>query len=302
MRKKLYAAICFTYLIFMQAIPAKAELVAENFNGIIYIEKATVSELEDLFKKYHYTRFRGLEDYKFPAIFINHMPTDYREIPSAKYRNEVFIRMLTPLALKLNEEISNERHALLRLERSYHRNKKLTPEETQKLENLALKYDYFIRTPNPEIRIPNQLEELKLRINVIPPSIFVAAAAIETNWGMSRLAFEANSLYKEKIWYTNEGLEPLENKDDGYRFKVFDRIIDSMRSYALTFNSKTAFYNAWKAREVAIERQDKLIGESIAYSLSLATNLPNYVGILDYTTAFYDLLSIDNGILMRIAE
>jgi len=302
MKKHLYAFICFIYLIFIHSISAKAELITENFNGIIYVEQATVNELEELFKKHHYTRFRGLKDNHFPAIFINHMPTDYREIKSAKYRNEVFIRMLTPLALKINEEISNERHALLRLERSYIRNKKLTPEETQKLENLALKYDYFIRNHDPDIRINNQLAELKLRINVIPPSIFVAAAAIETNWGMSRIAHEANSLYKEKVWYTNEGLEPTENKDDGYRFKIFERLIDSMRSYALTFNSNTAFFNAWKAREVAIERQDKLIGESIAYSLSLATNLQNYVGILDYTTAFYDLLSIDNGILIRISE
>ena len=302
MRKKLYTLICLTYLIFMPYLPAKAEPIVENFNGIIYVEKATVKELEDLFKKYHYTRFRGLKDSNFPAIFINHMPTDYREISSAKYRNEVFIRMLTPLALKINEEISNERHMLLRLERSYMKNKKLTPEQTQKLENLALKYDYFIRDKDPDLRIPNQITQLKLRINAIPPSIFVAAAAIETNWGMSRIAHEANSLYKEKVWYTNEGLEPMENKDDGYRFKIFARLIDSMRSYALTFNSNTAFFNAWKTREAAEGRQDKFIGESMAYSLSLATNLPNYVGILDYTTAFYDLLAIDTGNLTRIAE
>lgn len=300
--RKFCAIIAFLYAVLIQSSPAKAELISENFNGIIYVEKTTVQELEDLFKKYRYTRFRGLKNDNFPAIFINHMPTDYKDIQSAKYRNEVFIRMLTPLALKINEEISNERHTLLRLERNYIRHKGLTPEEMQKLENMALKYDYFVRNKNPEDRIPNLISQLKLRINIIPPSIFVAAAAIETNWGTSRIAFEANSLYKEKVWYTNEGLEPLENKDDGYRFKIFERIIDSMRSYALTFNSNIAFYNAWKAREEAIGRQDRLIGESIAYSLSLATNLPNYVGILDYTTAFYDLLAIDKGNLIRIAE
>lgn len=296
--------IFLSFFIFCLCLPSplRAEPVIENFNGVLYVKQATVSEIEELFKKHHYTRFRALNNYEFPAIFMDKLPTDYLSIKSQKYRNELFIRMLTPLALKINEELSNERHTLLRLERSYNRKKSLTPEETEKLENLALKYDYFTRPKNPETRIPNQLKNLKQRINIIPPSIFVAVAAMETNWGTSRIALQANSLYKEKVWYTNEGLEPLENKDDGYRFKIFDRLIDSMRSFALTFNSNISYESAWMTRETAIIRQKNLIGQSIAYSLSHASNLPNYVGILDYTTAFYDFLALDNGNLKRIKE
>lgn len=292
----------FFILHLFYALPANAELITHNFNGVIYVDKTTVAEIEDLFKKNHYTRFRALQNYEFPAIFINKLPSDYLQISPQKYRNELFIRMMTPLALKINEELSNERHTLLRLERSYDKNQKLSPEETEKLENLALKYDYFTRAKNPDTRIPNQLKNLKQRIDIIPPSIFVAVAAMETNWGTSRVAIEANSLYKEKVWYTNEGLEPKENKDDGYRFKIFDRLIDSMRSFALTFNSNISYESAWIARENATLRQKKLIGQSIAYSLSHASNLPNYVGILDYTTAFYDFLALDNGNLKRIKE
>lgn len=296
--------IFLSFFIFCLCLPSplRAEPVIENFNGVLYVKQATVSEIEELFKKHHYTRFRALNNYEFPAIFMDKLPSDYLSIKSQKYRNELFIRMLTPLALKINEELSNERHTLLRLERSYNRKKSLTPEETEKLENLALKYDYFTRPKNPEARIPNQLKNLKQRINIIPPSIFVAVAAMETNWGTSRIALQANSLYKEKVWYTNEGLEPLENKDDGYRFKIFDRLIDSMRSFALTFNSNISYESAWITRETAIIRQKNLIGQSIAYSLSHASNLPNYVGILDYTTAFYDFLALDNGNLKRIKE
>jgi hypothetical protein len=48
-----------------------------------------------------------------------------------------------------------------------------------------------------------------------------------------------------------------------------------------------------------LERHGVIYGEDIAYSLSLASNLPNYAGITDYTTAFYDLYSIDKGYLDR---
>ena len=289
--------ICILFL--LHANPTKAELVSHEFNGVIYVEESTVEELEALFKKHGYTRFRGLKNYEYPAIFVNKIPVDYDLIEQQKYRNELFIRILTPLAIKINEEISNERHVLLRLERSYQRNKSLTAEETELLENLAKKYDYFVRSPEAETRISNMLSHLKQRINIIPPSIFVAIAAMETNWGTSRLVKQANSLYKEKVWYSDEGIEPLENKDDGYKFKIFDSLIDSMRSFALTFNSNIAYESAWMDREQATFRQKKLIGESMAYSLAHASNLPNFVGILDYTTAFYDFLALDNGKLKR---
>ena len=191
------------------------------------------------------------------------------------------------------------KEVLLRLERNYKENHALTPEETEKLEELSKKYDYFTRLKNDQ-RIETQFKNLKTRIDIIPPSILIATAAIESNWGFSRIANVANSLYKEKLWYTTEGLEPLENKDDGYRFKIFDSLIDSMRSFALTFNSNINYATVWEAREGLRARRGKVFGESIAYTLAISSKLPNFAGILDYTTAFYDLYSLDKGKLKRI--
>ena len=295
MKKYLIALLFFVFLSFS----AHAEIKTREFNGVIYVDETTVAEIEDLFQKHNYIRFRARDDNEFPAIFIQKLPTDFRDIKSQKYRNELFIRMLTPLAIKINEEISNERQLLLRLERKYQKDKQLSAEDTQKIEDLALKYDYFTRAKGNQ-RIDMQLEQLKLRINIIPPSLLVAIAAMESNWGFSRVANVANSLYKEKVWFTNEGLEPLENKEDGYRFKIFDSLIDGMRSYALIFNSNINYQNVWITREEAEKRRPYMIGENMAYTLSLASNLQNYVGILDYTTAFYDFMQLDNGKLKRV--
>lgn len=280
---------------------AHAEIKTREFNGVIYVEETTVAELEDLFKKHNYNRFLAIKNREFPAIFIQKMPTDFLEIKSQKYRNELFIRMLTPLAIKINEELYNERQGLLRLDRRFQSNQSLSEEDTKKLEDLCLKYDYFTRAKGIE-RIKLQIDQMKMRINTIPPSLMVAIAAMESDWGFSRVANEANSLYKEKVWFTDEGLEPLENKDDGYRFKIFNSLLDSMRSYALTFNSNINYQYVWQTRADAEKRLPYLVGESMAYTLSLASNLPNYVGILDYTTAFYDFMQLDNGKLKRIKE
>ncbi len=279
-------------------LSAFAEIKIREAGGMLYVENATVKETENLFAKYGYTRFLSLQDSAYPAILLKTLPTDFQNIKSQKYRNELFIRIVTPLALKINEEISNERETLLRIERHFLKDNTLNEADSQKLEELALKYDFFTRLKGIE-RTASQLKNLKLRIQPIPPSILVAAAAMESNWGFSRIANEAHSLYKEKVWYTTDGLEPLENKNDGYRFKIFDSLIEGMRSYALTFNSNINYETIWNARDGLIKRRGFAIGESIAYALSTASNLPNYNGILDYTAAFYDLLALDMGHLKK---
>lgn len=294
---------CLFVILFLYCtIPfAFAEIKTREFNGVIYVEETTVAELEDLFEKHNYRRFLALKNREFPAILIKKMPIDFLDIKSQKYRNELFIRMITPLAIKVNEELYNERQALLRLERRFQKDHSLSEDDIKKLDELSLKYDYFTRRTGTD-RIRLQFEQLKLRINIIPPSLMVAIAAMESDWGFSRVANEANSLYKEKVWFTEEGLEPLENKDDGYRFKIFNSLIDSMRSYALTFNSNINYQYVWQTRADAEKRLPYMVGESMAYTLSLASNLPNYVGILDYTTAFYDFMHLDNGKLKRIEK
>ena len=269
-----------------------------EFGGILYVENTSVNELEELFKKYKYSRYQALDNNAYPAIFTRTMPGDFTQIRSQNKRNELFIRILAPLALKINEEIANERNTLLRLERRFSQNGSLSNAEQKKLEGLAVKYDYFTRLKGSE-RTDNQLKNLKMRIDSIPPSILIAAAAMESNWGTSRIAMQANSLYKEKVWFTNEGLEPLENKDDGYRFKIFPSLLDSMRSFARTFNSNINYQSIWMARKGFADRHGAIIGESIAYALSTSSNLPNFAGILDYTTAYYNLVSIDIGHLKR---
>ena len=288
----------FTY--FSLIISAQAKINITTYSGLTYVENATVQELEELYKKHKYQRFHALDDNAYPAIFVKTLPSDFGDIKSQKYRNELFIRILTPLALKVNQELQNERNQLLKIESSLNKNQTLTEFEINHLNELAKKYDFFTRDEDQE-RYKKQITNLKSRINIIPPSIFIAAAAMESNWGFSRIALKANSLYKEKVWFTDEGLEPLENANDGYRFRIFDSLIESMRSFALKFNSDINYQPVWFAREAKASTKDPLLGESMAYTLANSSNLPNFAGILTYTTAFYDLYSLDLGHL-KIGE
>lgn len=51
-----------------------------EFGGIIYVENATVQELEDFFKIHKYQRFRALDGDAYPAIFVRTLPRDFRRL------------------------------------------------------------------------------------------------------------------------------------------------------------------------------------------------------------------------------
>lgn len=51
------------------------------------------------------------------------------------------------------------------------------------------------------------LKRLELKVDIVPPSLLMAAAAIESDWGTNRIVREGNSLYKELAWYTDKDLK-----------------------------------------------------------------------------------------------
>ena len=177
--------LLFFFISLIFPLVSNAKMLTKYFNGITYVENATIQELEEIYKKHKYLRFRALDNNAYPAIIVKTLPKDFADIKSLKYRNELFIRILTPIALKINQEISNERNALLRIEKSFNKNNNLTEYEIKKLDELAKKYDYFTLAQDKEL-YKKQINNLKFRINIIPPSILIATAAMETNWGFSR--------------------------------------------------------------------------------------------------------------------
>ena len=150
---------------------------------------------------------------------------------------------VAPLAIRVNDEILDERLNILALADSSENGKKLTPKQMAFIEEKAAKYDVFTHHKG-HLRYSYMLDELQRKIHVIPPSILITAAALETNWGTSRIVKEGNSLYKILNWYSDEGLKPLgEKEDDTYRIKTYPDILSSMQEFALKLNSELKYAN-----------------------------------------------------------
>lgn len=261
------------------------------------LKDVTVKELQAIYNKYGYSHYLIVKNAEIPPIFLEHFPTDFDKLPASDERNELFIRIVTPLALKLNQEIMAEREQMLELEKRYLAQKNLTKEEEQALEALAKKYDVFTRLKGEE-RIKLYFNQLKIKINQVYPSFLISIAAVETDWGSSRIVKEANSLYKELVWHTPEGLTPQgENEDHTYKIRIFPNLYESMKSYALKFNSNISYEHARFLRDLRYRSEMVPSGKGVVHAMLFQSPLKNYIGILDYTITFYQLMLLDQATL-----
>ena len=295
----LFVFCCFS-LVCRAGDLSETDISITEKNGELYIEDTSVKALKTLFKKIKYKDYIHMPVMAYPAIFLKKIPKDFDSIEDESYRNRLFIQMLTPVALKVNEDIFKEREEIFEMSKDYDETKELTPEQEEKLNFWAEKYDIF--TPFKGIRrVFYIFDELKMKVDVVPPSILVATAAIESNWGTSRPAKEANALYKEKIWFGEEkGLPSLE--DDDYEYRIFDSIYDAMYSYARKINSDVDFEYMRHFRANFRKRGRYVAGRELAHGMLESSALKNYAGLLDYTITFYEMMNLDIAKLMRLPE
>lgn len=270
-----------------------------QYDGI-YLDHISLAQLEKVYQDYEYRDYLYMPGWKYPPIFMMSFPTDFNTITDSQKRNKLFLQMLIPLTLKLNREIMFERWDIEKIAKDYKENKKLTDEQIKTLEEKAEKYDIFTRLKD-EQRYEYILTELNDKVDIIPPSLLIASAAIETNWGTNRPAQLANSLYRELVWHTEEGLEPKdETEDKSYRYKIFPSLYDSMVSKALKINSSINYQMFRFGRAQIKYREVPILGRNLAHNFIQDSNLQNYAGLLDYTMTFYELSNIDEAELLPL--
>lgn len=281
--------ICCSVLL---SLPTIGAFAATTKNQGLYFEQISVSELQKTFIENKSNYFIPRDNWEVPAIFLKTLPTDFYNLKDENQRNELFIQILAPLALKLNNEILSERNQLETIEKTFQNQKQISSEQKNWLENRAQKYNVFTHlqgTPRTDVLI----YQLKEKIDIIPPSILIAIAGIETDWGQSRFVKEGNSLYKEILWNSSEGMLPQDEKDKSYSFKKFSSLYDSMRSFALKINAGID-YKSMRDLRKNLRRRGKIIdGRSLASSFVLYSPQKNFIGLLDYTITFYELINID---------
>ena len=189
-------------------------------------------------------------------IYFTQFPRDLDALQSTKLKKETFIKIVLPLIVAENEKILADRKKLTILS-----DKKYTTDlEKQWIRQKLLEYKVK----------KGDLNELLIRMDVIPTSIALAQAAKESGWGTSRFALEGNAIFGQWTW-SGQGIAPL-NRDSNKKHKIlkFPILRASVKAYQNNLNTHKSYLKFREKRSVLREKNKKIVG------LELTDTLNNY--------------------------
>lgn len=203
-------------------------------------------DLEIHYKKNNFDPFTITEKQLDYLPILSRVPADFDQIQDVDLKKKLFYLIVLPLIHESNRQILLDREMIINIEKKFLR-KDLNQNELQETIRLAKKYKLDYSEINLKL-----FRDLKQRINVIPVSLALAQAIVESGWGQSRFALEGNALYGQ--WTTNElkGIVPEDRDEDkSHAVRKFDNLTQSVQAYMHNINTHGAYYSFRVVRRIA---------------------------------------------------
>ena len=175
------------------------------------------------------------------------------DVSYLKDNKKKFVRTVLPLIINENQKILSVRNNLLLLKNKLINDHSLNKSELQILKKLSKNHKIKFNNSHKLDLINNLLK----KVDIIPNSIVLAQAAIESGWGSSRFAQDFNALFGEYTYDSNKGVIPLERENgENHLIKAFNSYNSSVESYFNNINSHYAYEQFRELREVMRERNN----------------------------------------------
>jgi Bax protein len=201
-----------------------------------------------------------------------------------KLTNDEFLSYFSTKLNKVFKEVKAERGQLERYIKKIREAKPLKPLEKQNLYKIAEKYEVFEFSETNA----DQLIELHKRVNVVPTSLAMAQAVVESGWGNSRFAKLGNNYFGQQCYIRGCGIVPL-RRDIGkvHEVRKFKTPEESIREYLLNLNTHKAYT---EFREARYKMRSRMRGTRLAEFLTKYSELEEeYPAIIVKTIKDFDL-------------
>ena len=210
----------------------------------------------NLFKDVDYDLSQVRNKKLVKPIYFTQFPKDLDELSNTRLKKETFIKIVLPLIVAENERILADRKKM----KNIYKKKKTTDLEKQWLRQKLL--EYKVKKGN--------MDELLLRMDIIPTSIALAQAAKESGWGTSRFALEGNAIFGQWTW-SGQGIAPL-NRESNEKHKIlkFPILRASVKAYQNNLNTHKSYTKFRNKRSIMREKNRGISG------LELTETLKNY--------------------------
>ena len=210
----------------------------------------------NLFKDVDYDLSQVRNEKLVKPIYFTQFPKDLDELQNTRLKKETFIKIVLPLVVAENERILADRDKLKLVSKK----KFTTDQEKQWLRQKLL--EYRVKKGN--------MEELMIRMDIIPTSIALAQAAKESGWGTSRFALEGNAIFGQWTW-SGQGIAPLDRASDkNHKILKFPILRASVKAYQNNLNTHKS-YSKFREKRLDMRIQNKNIS-----GLELTQTLNNY--------------------------
>ena len=266
-----------------EAVLPKEEETEENLqeNTVSLNSETTINLFTDL--EYTLERVRAGQQVK--PIYFTKLPKDLKALGDTTKKKELFIQIVLPLILAENQKILEDREKLFKiLEKSFN----------------SIGERVWLKRRFKEYKIEDSdLAELKTRMDIIPVSLAIAQAAIESGWGTSRFALEGNALFGQWTW-GKKGIEPKE-KDSNKKFKIlnFQILRASVRAYKNNLNTNNGYKEFREARALLRQNDEKISGLKLAkYLFRYAATGKEYTASLEKSIKINSLDDFDEAKLL----
>ncbi len=224
-----------------------------------------------------------------PRILPDSVPEDMAALKDAKHRKEVFTRMMLPMILVVNEGLANDRARIQALR-----------DQQQSDTGISYRQKAWLDERVKEYKVEyGDFEALLKRVDVVPPSLALAQAAIESGWGTSRFARLGNALFGQWTTSQHTGIVP-EKREEGktHKIRAFHAPLDAVASYMRNLNTHRAYADL-RTERAALRAAGKSL-DSMAFAETLTAYSEKgmeYVGLVKSVIRVNKFTALDNAIL-----
>ncbi|MDV7104345.1 glucosaminidase domain-containing protein [Vibrio sp. TH_r3] len=190
---------------------------------------------------------------------------DFTAITDVNDKKASFFDYLTPSIAAENQRVEQEREKLIAIEKAFQADK-IDGSDKKYAAKIADKYN----APLPKDGVTQiWLDEMLMKVNVLPKALVLTQAANESAWGTSRFAIEANNYFGQWCYQENCGLVPLKRVEGAtHEVAKFSSVSESVHGYFMNVNRNAAYADLRKIRAQLSAQEEDLLSQATAHKLT----------------------------------
>lgn len=197
----------------------------------------------------------------FGASYDPNPLPDFAQYQDVRQKKTAFFDYMLPIVNEANEQLLADRNQLEQL--AAETVAPFSGSQIRTLNRFAEVYGLDAQADSALL-----LEQLLLRVDLIPASLALAQAAIESGWGTSRFAVQGNNLFGQWCYKKGCGMVPLRrNSGSSHEVAKFSDVSAAVSAYMSNINSHRAYAGLRTQRDNLRRAGQPVTGHKLAENL-----------------------------------